>query len=385
MKKKNNNITPQQRKIDSTLNYAVFKTKTNIQLDEKRVIPQNHIITFPNNNHISDKIEYVCELNDIIQPIPKNPQDLNNKKILIIRTGGLGDIIASLYLVNEIKKRFPLCKILYLSAYHHNDLLKIFYKFLFGISDVIVSVDTIKDFDYYINLDNTIETSVFANSKTIQQIFANQVFDNIEFSTNSTDDIINNNDIFNKITNSKNFKRSGIGIHYSSSSRLRSYPIEQTIELIDLLFEKYPNEQIYLINPPSNFVESEYIYYRIKNNKNFFITSEIDCVTINDLFSLITNLKLVIGIDSSIVHLAGVCKTPILGIYGPFASSLRIKYYYNSIGIDAQADCSPCFRHEPESFCKVSHNEAECIRKTITPQFVLETLENNFNKILMEE
>ena len=49
--------------------------------------------------------------------------------------------------------------------------------------------------------------------------------------------------------------------------------------------------------------------------------------------------------DSMFIHIAGALGIPVIGIYGPFHSNVRMKYFKNAVGIDIDCGCSPCFKH----------------------------------------
>jgi ADP-heptose:LPS heptosyltransferase len=48
------------------------------------------------------------------------------------------------------------------------------------------------------------------------------------------------------------------------------------------------------------------------------------------------------------IHFAAGLEVPAVGLYGPFKSDLRVKYYPRCIGMDSTHHCCPCFKHGHE-------------------------------------
>ena len=82
--------------------------------------------------------------------------------------------------------------------------------------------------------------------------------------------------------------------------------------------------------------------------------------------------------DSMFIHIAGAFRIPTIGLYGPFPSALRMKYFTRSIGIDAKTNCSPCFKHSHHPCDK--GDPSPCMAM-IQPKHILEA----FDEITKEE
>jgi hypothetical protein len=66
------------------------------------------------------------------------------------------------------------------------------------------------------------------------------------------------------------------------------------------------------------------------------------------------------------IQVAGALGTPLVGLYGPFPSEVRMKYFKNAIGLDPSAVCTPCFKHDFRG----------CIKGFPSPCFTLITVED---------
>jgi len=95
-----------------------------------------------------------------------------------------------------------------------------------------------------------------------------------------------------------------------------------------------------------------------------------------DTIALMSMIDGYIGPDSSPIHMAAAFGKPIVGVYGPFPSALRMAYYPNASGIDIDIACGPCFMHgietcdysDPntkEPICMNSHNPELIVKEMI--------------------
>jgi ADP-heptose:LPS heptosyltransferase len=365
---------PKVKKIKSTITtiyqYAFFKALETIQLSNffnNVIIIKGETVLLPISIYTPKSFAFVSTIETTFNKLMINT-NLNNKKLLIIRYGGIGDVLSLLFAISELKLKFTNLQIGVLTSFKNLDILKNFPNLIDYISDPIIKLSALTKFDYISYLDNTIEIDLGSKSISMQDIYANHMFVNL--TDNTLIDIFKHNiEINNKIT------PNGIGIHYKSNAIIRNYNIESVLELIKLLQFKFPKEPIYLLGSPNDYINSEYI---LSKNKNKIIVNGCGFkeLNINETAKIINNLKLIIGVDSSMLHIAGVYNTPIIGLFGPFPSNLRIKYYNRSIGIDGLASCSPCFRHNPQEFCKINYGQGMCLN-SISPQLIIDNIPEN--------
>jgi ADP-heptose:LPS heptosyltransferase len=347
--------------------YAFFKVNETAQLSSefnKLIIIKGDDVLAPVNYFKESLFSFRCSLEKILNPLTANI-NLNNKKLLIIRYGGIGDVISSMFAIAELKNKYPTVKIGYLTNFKNLDILRIFPNLIDYVSQPIAKLETIRRFDYVVCLDNVIELDDESTNAPIQDIYAKHLFSNITL--NSLDMVFNNN-IINQKTISK-----GIGIQYITNSVIRNYNIDNIICLINLLTAKFPNEPICLLGPPNDYLNVEYILSKI-NSQNIIVNG---CgskeLNILETIKLVNTLKLVIGPDSSMLHIAGICNVPAIGLFGSFPSDLRMSYYNKMIGIDGKSDCSPCFRHNPQAFCKLNNGQGVCLN-SISPQLIIDNI-----------
>ena len=166
--------------------------------------------------------------------------------------------------------------------------------------------------------------------------------------------------------------RPKVGIQIKTSSPIRTYPPYNYINIGKKLVEK--GYDVYLFGGNNENSLAEQLIKEIgigsynvtqKNLRGSVVTASM-----MDFF---------IAPDSMFIHIAGAFNIPVIGIYGPFHSETRMKYMKNSVGIDVQCGCSPCFLHGHQSCPK--GDPSPCFT-LITPKIILEAFdkleENSF-------
>jgi len=361
-KKKTHNIL-----TETKYNYAVYKFDKPLKLGvdfNNAIIPQNTHILLP-SKVVPKNIKKTAILENIIKPIPKNMSS-KEQLILVIREGGIGDIISSLYAIAEFKIANPNIKIGYMCSFKYHDILRYFPMLIDFIINPALNLLSLKKFNYIAYFDNIVESSI----NNIHDTFADIMHVNIKKET--TELVTSLNTAYQPEQ-----KRNIIGIQYKTNAIIRNYDIEKVIDLIININKKY-GMAVFLLGPANDYHFIDYLRSRTKGGIIANGCGERE-YSIGQLMSIMSQFKLVISSDSSMLHLAGVTDTPMIGLFGPFPSETRIKYYNNAIGIDGVANCSPCFRHNPISFCKFNNGEGICLNN-ISTDIIMENVDLIMNR-----
>lgn len=91
---------------------------------------------------------------------------------------------------------------------------------------------------------------------------------------------------------------------------------------------------------------------------------------LKDLFGLLGRLRLLICMDSGILHLGAAIGVPVISIFGGVDPRYRIATTQKVIALQAKLDCCPCNKQE------TCDGVFDCI-KAISPRSVLDVLEQN--------
>ena len=353
--------------------YSIYRAIKQTQLQipgstNSITVNTNEYITAPSNmNHPSlireaPITKYAKEL-----PTEIGSKAINNKLIAVFRYGGIGDIIASLFAIIEFKKKHPSCHIAYCCSEQYADILNIFPDIVQFRMPTIERLKHFQTIDYFVDLENAVEIN---DNKPIQDIFADKF--GVEVNEKTIDEILKRNLV---LTHNSNIKRDGIGIQYSCGSFCRSYPIEKIIELINKLIEIYPNKKIYLLGKPDDYLNVNYIQSKVSKPEVLvphgcnYPKYQLDKYT----HFIINKLEVIIGVDSSMLHLGGVTNVPIIGLFGPINPEYRISYYNESNYVYYKSDCSFCQGHFPFSSCQYTNGIGLCMQQ-IEPNDIISIL-----------
>lgn len=154
-----------------------------------------------------------------------------------------------------------------------------------------------------------------------------------------------------------------IGIQVSASVLKRSVPPQLYIDFIRYLPDDY---MVYLVGGKNQYDLMDLIIRNLPEEKQAHaINASRDLPSLAQAVALIGELDLVIGPDSSMLHVAAAHGIPLIGLYGPFPSDLRLRYYRNAIGIDSLTLCEfargnykSCFEHG-DGICSLAAKTGE--------------------------
>jgi ADP-heptose:LPS heptosyltransferase len=130
-----------------------------------------------------------------------------------------------------------------------------------------------------------------------------------------------------------------IGVQLETSAPLRNFPKEKLKAIIDIL-SKENGVHIFLIGAAQQNALAA--FYK-GNHPNVHIATSF---SVRQSIILATRYDQIISPDTFMVQTAGALDTPLVGLYGPFPSEVRMKYFKNAIGIEPDVICSPCFKHD---------------------------------------
>jgi len=273
-----------------------------------------------------------------------NGQDLTNKKLLIWRFGGIGDVMFSQPIVKYLKNKYPTCKIHFCTS---KGILPLFRAWPTNLINrcytIPFSIQVLKDADYHLSFEGSIERCEEAEYTNCYDIF--QKVAGLNF--NVKDYMIEL-----KTHELKKYIKEIIGkdmilLQMKSSSPIRTLSSYKWVEIIKKLYNR-GFKNLGVIDHP-RFYE---IYELLKKDYNIpYLVNLSRCSTdIQMGVNILNYCKGLIGVDSSFTHLSAALKKPTLGLYGPFLGDLRMRYYENADWIDSTnyKECGlyPCFFHQ---------------------------------------
>lgn len=170
--------------------------------------------------------------------------------------------------------------------------------------------------------------------------------------------------ILNKIPNKKI-----IALAPGSAQYTKQWPKEYFGELINLI-EEEGFDTVLIGGPEDKFVCNE-----IKSKYNLDAVNLAGELSLLESAVLIKKIDLVISNDSAPLHIANAVKTDVIAIFGPTVKKFGCYPYRDGDKIlEVELDCRPCSKHGGDS-CPKEH--FKCM-KNIKPKMVFEVVKNKF-------
>lgn len=300
--------------------------------------------------HYKNKLHYVTKKEDFYERVTTvkgedfhyRGQDLNGKSLCIFRHCGIGDTLFILPCLKELKRIYPLCKIVcifdseYISLVNNIDYID-------EVRPFPLTLESFCEMDYYVNLEGVLEDNVAAETQDAYEMHAKCFGLPLDIDYTSDINIENSSIQYVKKeflnTYPKDLKKIVIAI--SASSPIRTPDLGLFVDLIN----NYPWRDSLIIFVGRSF-EISIIDLLIKNITNYpkellINYPKIAGGHIQTTLALISLSDLVIAPDSGLAHVAGVIGKPLIGLFGAFPSALRLNHYKKAptFGIDAYSSC----------------------------------------------
>ena len=181
----------------------------------------------------------------------------------------------------------------------------------------------------------------------------------------STDNYLKVSDLMSKLSKSQKT----IIVAPGSVWYTKMWPLENYIELVNRLLEIAYN--VVLIGSKNEKYLSDRIMESVKNENKQNLLSVIGDFDILDSAALIEKSDLVICNDSGALHIANATKTPVYAIFGPTTKDMGyFPFNENDMVFEVDIYCRPCGRHGGK-ICPEKH--FKCMRM-ITVDVILNHL-----------
>ena len=329
-------------------------------------------------------IEIIADLMDL--PNRYNGQDLTNKKLLCIREGGAGDLLFQTPVYRYLKNKYPTCEIalscspIYHSLFTSNEhISKLF--------PHIVPYDYFKGYDYFVNFEGLIEGSKEAEVQNAYDIIFKRFGFPPSLITNKTPVVRVHSltiEYWMSVLGEQLTRPKKIGVQLRASSPIRTPDFDKMGKIIKDLSNK--GYTVFLIDSMHrrNFVE-DFIHSHMDGGNENIVNASVYSDSFERMAGIIFLMDMFVGPDSSGTHIAAGCNKPIVGLYGPFRSHLRLRYYKNAVGIDVvpKRCIQGCFAHTYDIclFAKELGDKFAPCWKLLDTNRVIEEVEKLYNRV----
>ena len=275
---------------------------------------------------------------------PYTGQDLSKKKLLVMRTGGIGDLLFIQPNLIYLKEKYPDCKITFACGPQYKSMVET-WDCIDNVVDLPVDRAHFYQSDYHAIFEGVIERCREAERINAYRLFTDWMGLNLpderlvpkqEAKSEEREKCIS---ILNNWGLTEN---NFIVVQPKASSPIRTPRPELWVKILNEL-----TKLDYNILLTDNPLTKGYIDKLIDSceNKNRLFNFAQHSSEISSTIALVSLSKGVVSVDSALNHIAASFGKPIFGIFGPFTGNLRLSTYKNCDWIDVQDECAPCYRH----------------------------------------
>ena len=271
-------------------------------------------------------------------------QPLDEKTLLVFRTGGIGDLLFIQPNLIYLKEKYPTCTIKFACGPQYQAMVET-WECVDEVLDLPFSAKHLYESDYHALFEGVIERCKLAENVNAFNLFSEWL------GLNLPDELLvpKQNVKEDKLQYCKNILKDwGVEPHKFLMLQLRaSSPIRTPrpgfwIELINKLTDK--NFKVVLTDNPrqADYIDKFIDHLNDKDKVfNFCRLSK----SLDYSIALMKLAQATVATDSAMNHIAASLDVPCYGIYGPFPGHIRLKTYPKAKWIDAKKECAPCYLH----------------------------------------
>lgn len=286
-------------------------------------------------------------------------QDLNDKSLLVTRTGGVGDLLFIQPNLLYIKEKYPGSYIKFSCGPQYQSMIET-WDCVDEILDLPFPATQLINTDYHAIFEGVIERCKESTVTNAYNLFSKWL--GIDLSDEKL--IPKQEPKQEKIDECKEILKKWnlegepfFIVQIRASSPIRTPKPSFWIDLIDKLTDRDFN--ILITDSPHQSENVENFMSRLDNKGKVFNFCKYS-KSIDYTIAITSLSKLSISTDSALIHIAQSVGTPAFGIYGPFPAFVRLKTYKNVDWVEGKLDCSPCFLHGQKPCPKSTTGYSPC-------------------------
>jgi len=268
--------------------------------------------------------------------------DLTDKKLLIIRAMGAGDMLFLSPAIALIKEKYPTCQIGLACIKEQHGIVEL----ISGIDEILdypIERESFDTYDHYFQVADIVEGNSSNKDANIYQAYISALTEDdvdVQLRPKIKDEYLYASEIDQKL----------IAIHPFANDPIRSLNLNIIAGLAAGLTHR--GYTVIIIG-----TETE---YKIAPHLHQYEWSKDRYPTFSDVCGLLRKSRFAICSDSLIVHLAQAVGTETICFYGPFPSKSRVSGYKNIHIFDSNPECR-CHMHQLGR-CKRGLPEPVCLR-----------------------
>ncbi|MHA1231513.1 MAG: glycosyltransferase family 9 protein [Candidatus Helarchaeota archaeon] len=313
---------------------------------------------------------------------PYKGQDIDNKSILIFRTGGIGDLLFIQPNLIYLKEKYPTCEIKFACGPQYQPMVET-WDCVDEVLDLPFTFKSLVESDYHVLFEGVIERCKEARMTNAYNLFSRwmglDLPDHLLIpKQNPVPELIDEcQEIIDQMgLSNKPF----VIMQLRASSPIRTPRHGFWVNIIDEL-----NRRGYNVVLTDNPRQTDNIDSFIKLVNNPSMTFNF-CKYSKSIAYSIALAKIATGVistDSALSHIAASLNVPCFGIFGPFPGFIRLKTYPKASWVDAKRSCAPCFIHSPQPCPKANpQGYSPCYDELIDTDEKLKDLIDKFEELV---
>ncbi|MHA1867547.1 MAG: glycosyltransferase family 9 protein [Candidatus Heimdallarchaeaceae archaeon] len=291
---------------------------------------------------------------------PYNGEDLNNKRLLVYAYGcGIGDCFFMQPILRFIKEKYPSCYIMFAIPEKHHSIIDN-WEFVDKMFSTPFSHVPFISADYHLHFDGVIGKCREAEKVNIYKLLAKRACLDIPIDQLVPKQIPK----VEKVEKAQNILKEWYMqdtpfaiVQLRADTILRTPRIKFQVDLLNSLIEK--KIMIIMTDLPKNENSIHQLINKTNNPDMIFNYCKYS-ESIDDAVALLSLSKLVVSIDTGLIHIGAALGIPTFGIYSTFLGKIRLETYPNSHWVDSSAKCAPCFKHGYELCANAKDDHPIC-------------------------
>ncbi len=262
-------------------------------------------------------------------------ENWNGKSILVVRTGGFGDLVLMTPVLREIKRRWPSIKINFACFPDYAPVLENL-PFVDALVQYPIPMVEAQQYDAWVIMENAIEKNEEAKKKHMTDLFAERfgIGKDEKYDKQPTYAVTEREKVWADEAYPRKKGVQRLCVQFAAQVENRTYPGQRMQQVVEHFHKK--GWEVMVMGKPGELKMDE-----MDNLHNLTAHK----TTMRQSCAVLATADCVLGPDSSLVHIAGALNVPAVALYGPFPSELRVAYSPSIQVIEGSGHCAPCFHH----------------------------------------
>ena len=276
---------------------------------------------------------------------PYNGQDLNDKTLLVFRTGGIGDLLFIQPNLKYLKEKYPDCTIKFACGPQYQSMVET-WECIDKVLDLPFTLGELASADYHALFEGVIERCKLAHTANAYNLFSDWLGLHLPDELLVPEQKPKEEKVqfcLDKLKEWNVEPGNFIITQLRASSPIRTPRPEFWAKTINELTSR-GHDVLITDNPRQQKNVDAFIDRYIENKHRVFNFCK-ESLSLDYSIALASISQCVIATDSALSHIAASLEVPCYGIFGPFPGHIRLKTYPKAKWVDAKMDCSPCYIH----------------------------------------